>query len=452
MSYYRKLKISDGANTDEIRSAYKNEVQKLHRLKLEGSILERMQAELDAALEVLIDPERRTDYDLRLAQSDQSGHSLSGKPLFNFANFRTNNKPSWLSLSEHGESDPVKAVSALFDRTLSLPDTEIQRPFLLSAILTPSALAESLPLIFCFGSDGSGKSLICKIVAKLWNTYPLTSGSTPTALRNQIEAIKWGYYEGIKIEKNCGIVLNDLTLKQLAGNQLLTAFLKAYDRNESTIAISSPDKDGKNLEFDVFSNRIISSVIPFFALDDFRELGRRMLTIYCEKAKDAHDLLGFSDIDFKGIENVIPKLWENPDNCARYAAVNVRKAAKGKKINIDRLDTYRSIIATGVTLGIFPSVSEAIDAFADLEKYQTVLRNTYGDTTKQLLSAFMRAKLKQCIKMQVDPVVPPLVIQSFLQSCAREGKIERKPSTEKIKDYLTALGYKYDNKYHHWSE
>jgi curved DNA-binding protein CbpA len=455
MSYYSLLGVSPTASSKEILAGYQKEQSRILTASIKGDVGTQMLVNLDEALSTLSNPVTRQSYDLRLSESGAivPGKSINyGEKLFNFAKHRQTNKISWRELvSSSGESGQV--LSSLFTKTLYLPNQDLQQKFITAALLTPSAIAETLPFLFMFGMEGSGKSLTCKIAAKVWGTTCLGAGSTAVALRNNIKESKWGIYEGVTYERNCGISFNDVTLNTFRKNEMLIPFFKAYNREESKLQISSPEKDGSNLTYDIFANKIASSIWPLFAMEEFKEMARRMLTFYCEKAPKGIDLIPLSDIDLFGLDNLMNDTWANDKICEQFSKMNLRKAFSEADldINIDRFDTVKDVLKAGIVTGVWNDAKEAISDFGKLELFQNELRLSYGDKLKLILKEYMRGCLENCLALSRPQRVTPLEIKNYLNTCWQQGKLDSNPKPREVDNLLRSFGYSYDNKHHFWS-
>lgn len=455
MNYYELLGITQLAGDDEISDAFAAK-QKKALESHDGAIKETTLLQLDSAYSTLIDPDSRREYDENLSEysdSEQLTH-IGGRPGFNYAKFRTAAKTHWTSLlSVDASSHPAEVLGKLIDNVLYLPEPEIQRDFLVAALLTPSGLSDTLPLIFCFGSEGTGKSVICKIAGKLWGIQPLTSNATYAGIRNKISTHRWRVYEGLTVEENMVLVWNDISPASLDKN--LISLLKCYNRDESIIEISGQEKNGQNITFDVFCSKIFSSVTPLFAMPEYAELTRRMIIFYCERATNemASLLIPLTEIDFSGFSLVPRNYWESEENCQRFSGLDFRMEFRKVQfqVSIDVLDTCKNILKTGVTLGIWDSPAEAVEAFIKFVEFQQNLKINFGEKTKLVLQTYMKNQIAEKIKLGQKPTIFPAQIKSYLHICAAEGKIESNPQQGKIDKLLTSLGYVYNNTKHFWT-
>lgn len=452
-SYYKLLGISSTADSQQILDGYKKAANKYVRTYSPGDILDGMIATIDLAKETLLDPSRRKEYDLNLTTNGNSSLILhSDREITNYAKFRVSSKKNWKEITSYDGSNHVQALKSLLDATLYLPYSDVQLPVLLCQLLAPSAMCDTLPLGFCYGLEGSGKSLICKIAAKFWGREALASSSSAVSMRNDIGEQKFIQWKGLDIEQNAFIVINDFMLSQLKSNPTLLALLKAYNRDEANIQISSPENNGTNLAFNVYCNRLISSIVPFFGMDEFRELARRMNVFYCEKATSEHNLMPLVDIDLTGFNQLFNLIW-NETACYKFAEVQLRQAYNNVKspVPIDRFDTVRAVYETGVTLGIFADETHAVNHMVQFENLQQELKINFGDKLKVLLKEFMFNRMQEKPRLGLSATVTPLEIKSYAAVCFREGKIDDMPKMAKLNNYLIQLGYSYSNKYQHWS-
>lgn len=447
MNYYTDLQVSHTASLDDLTKAYTKKSKSLIKME-SGSLKESLLTNLDEAFCTLSDSSKRKKYDEELSNNvSEQVFQLDGTEVIDFANYRTQDQLPWGDVA--GGDCTGKDYMNLFKEVLYLPRANIQLPILVSALLSPSALCNTLPFVFAWGQPGSGKSLICKIAAKTWGCEAFSSASTPVSIRNHIQSGKYIYVKGREYESNVGIVINDFSEKAMKSVPLMVSLLKAFNRDESKILISSPEKDGTNIEFDIFSNRIISSIVPFFGMPEYSELARRMLVIHCTKVNAEAELTSINDIDLNPLSVFYKSLWQDKDNCTKLSKLKMKK--KGI-LSSDRFDTVKDVLRVGVTLGIFGSESEASDVMSDFEALTLQLTADYGDNTKMLLRDFLEFHLREKEKFSQPLNVNPMHIKSFLVTCFRESKIEHLPTQGKINNLMKILGYSYNPRSCYWSK
>jgi curved DNA-binding protein CbpA len=206
-NYYAILKVSQTASGEEIKESYLKLTKQIIADKtltkdLGKSALE----ELEEAWETLSTD--REAYDLRLEEHIDSFIPPKKSP-FDFARFKKISKKPWQDLCT--DSDPFLALKSVFDATIYLPDKDIQQNLLIASLLAPSAMSSILPLVFINGTEGTGKSQIGKLAAKLWNIPPLSANSSYASLRNELEDRRKGMFDGVWYYQNIFLVWSDIT-------------------------------------------------------------------------------------------------------------------------------------------------------------------------------------------------------------------------------------------------
>jgi hypothetical protein len=438
--YYSILKIDRTCGDGEIIEACK-----IARNKIPKGIANKDDwiDGIDTAQEILLDPGSRKAYDIELNQ-----WAIDNPPPPDFSAYRQNSRVSWRHLTSSGyQNNPADVLSKLFDKMLYLPDSDVQMPMLLALSLTPSALCDTLPVLFCFGRSGTGKSLTIKVLCKFWGTVSLMASTTPPALRNQISSKGEGRHE-----KNCFIAWSDFSESLITAT--IEAILKAYSRAESIVMMSGPEKDGTNQEFCCFGLKAVSSTNPIFAIPRWREMGRRFALTYTEKAPLGVVLTSYDEIDFSGVNLLLENQWNKIENIERYTSIDIRGAAKEyglpEGVTIDRFDTFADCLRSLVYYNILPSEKAALDYFSEYEAYQNKLRWRYVDKARLLLADICKNAIDRAKQFGVTPVIEPRQLKNGLEIAARDCTIDVLPKPKETEGYMLDMGHYYDRENKRW--
>jgi hypothetical protein len=365
--YYRALCVSRDATTSEIQQAIESNRAIISASK-NGGRRTRAQAiilkDIKEAESHLIHPEDRTEYDLNLFNYE----STLVEPYCDFAAIRAESTETWQeAIKWDGKSD-ISLYRSLLDQTVKLPYPDIQENILLAALLTPSALANMLPIIFCCGVSGSGKSNIGKLALSIWGNNPMLASDTFSGIKRQLQLMATAMHNGKEYDLSCVMVWDDISKAIMNQSPALYAVLKSsYSRKTSITTMAKPDTAREIESFKTFTLKVFSSVYRFYADQEFCELARRMLVIHCAKSDEADDLLDFDAVSWDGLDKITHQFWTNNtvncDKFNRYRKELQAYAKKNKPLPPDRSSLCKDVLATGLTLGIFCTVE---DAYAQL--------------------------------------------------------------------------------------
>jgi curved DNA-binding protein CbpA len=397
---------------------------------------------LNDALETLSDEEGRKSYDEELNYWFQQ-EAEKKEDKIDFSKYLLDSTDDWRGLCDDWEGDPVGAVQNIFDYIIDLRNFYVYRPLMLSFLLTPSAMSTALPVVFCWGKSGAGKSQPCKFAAALWGCEMLLSSSTYVSMRNDIQKYRWDDPVMSRGERNYILAWDDISKDKMASNPDLYTFLKGgYSRSSSTIKIAA--KDGANISFNVFGGRIISSIHPFFSDPKYSELKRRMLIFPMKKSDRA--ITDFDEIDWRGANKLTFSIWSNRDNLEAYAN-NKRKVRLTLKkghdlISIDRANLITDILTTGVTLGLFKTVEEAIEIFAQSEELTAQLSEEEQDNTTQVIELIVREFERDFIAQSKKIYIKPSKLKEAINHKVRNGELDGHLKRGELPALMKHFGYK----------
>jgi energy-coupling factor transporter ATP-binding protein EcfA2 len=342
-------------------------------------------------------------------------------------------------------------VRRLIDRFVKLPHAEIQVPIAAAFACQNLPLLHKASILCCYGREGSGKSTLAKLQGCLSGVYQsgsiVQASSTFASVRNYIESEReWPLRDretGKKYEKNLVLVWDDLT-PQIIKDERIYNLLKAYDRSTAYIKLARQGEDvGSTQSFFVFALKVISSVTPFFAIPQFRELTRRTFYIHCKRMQVApsDEIPQLEDVNWSGLENEFYSAW-NDEAIVHYQ--EMLKIRRPSTVNLAEWEISRSLIASGIALGVW---NDKYDARADLEAYWEFTREQsmkHQSPTELVLDALISEWRKdpQNQESGVTDQISTKFITWGLKEKHREGQLENTPTPQRVHAAMEALGWK----------
>lgn len=388
----------------------------------------------------------------------------------NPADIRATDSELWSDLIE-APTFPLQ-VLGLLKSTVLLPRGDFQAPIAASYLMLPSTFCNKIPILVSQGASGSGKSTIAHLACAIHGVEPLGAGSTFPAIRNQIRNNRFyrpedGDSDDFN-EKNCVMAWEDINPQALRGfdGNIFNLLKLGVDRKGK---LSIAQVGGKNMEFSVFSPKLISSIHAFYAEHEFRELIRRIIVI--EHKKFAHfgnddfslfygdmtpdDLLDLSNINFDGITSEFNNYWMNKDTAQEFARIK-KSIRKPKTVEFPSayFDMSKDLMTTGVVCGFWSSVNDAIEHMAQYFEWHKERIESAATGTEMLLRQLIRSKqelwelnfhkLKEkgqedfCDPFRLDPVE----IKNFLDDKSKTGEIEIVPNPVQRALVMESLGFR----------
>jgi hypothetical protein len=344
-----------------------------------------------------------------------------------------------------------------------LPDSEIQIPVAIAYLMTSQKWAKILPLMLCYGREGTGKSTLTKLASHLRSSEILGQSSTFASIRNELNNSRW-LDEECEFEKDGATLLFDnVYCSTFTQNpQLLALILSGYDKSSDKLMIASAM--GENIIFRTFSSKIISSVEPLWLDAKLKELSRRLLIIRHQRIEDlgAIDLEGKIDLDsisWDGFSSIYFDFWSSKTNVERY--VNTRKmlTRRGKK-PFTIPDTLSSniwaisidLIATGISVGAWMEPQESIDHLSEFFKLQTEKLAASESSILTFLRWFinrevgsipeMNRRLKELGEPEVSMKIDPRRLREFLLEKERDCLLDVKVDNITEAHNMFLLGWK----------
>ena len=393
--------------------------------------------------------------------------------MFDYSIFLNESTDSYETVWNNSLTYPENIIE-LIKNSILLPNSKIQIPIIASYILIPSAMAKILPILFCYGSEGTGKTNICKIAKFIHGVDIEGSTTTFAGLRNILKERKY-YDNDMSKERNAILIFDDIDEKIFVENPNIYRMLKcSYDRESDTIEISS-GTTGTNEKFRTFSTKIIGSYAPLHTLPSLAELHRRMIVIKCKKDflfnRDElveslsyqqpgfdYDNPGFNRLDidslnFTGLSVKYRNFWEDFDRCCKYASI--RKKLVNKRSKPDSIKSYQWIISIDIlSTGIASGIWDFASGIEHLEAYWQWINN-YKDqdvsATFKLLKDFIAIETENITKINNElgfdavPIrIEPKKIKQFLDKCSHDGKLDITPKIQTVLDVMRQLGWRLD--------
>lgn len=436
INYYEILGILPFATPSEIQEALSNAFVHCSKQK-KSPLREAKIEELERIKEVLEDEEEKENYDRELEEW-LAEEKRRKEEQVNFSEYLLESTDHWGDLIPPSIVDPVEKVSHLFDLIIDLPSPEITRPLMLACMLTPSAMSSCLPVVFCWGKTGVGKSQPPKFNAALWGNTMLLSQSTYPSIRNQIQFDRWSEPTTSRGEQNYILAWDDVNYEKLS--ELYTLLKGGYSRSSSTITIAG--KDGENFTFNVFGGRILSSITPFFGDSRLSELRRRMIIF--PMVRSLRSITDFDEISWVGLNSLTAEIWGSKDNCARFVqSKKLLKAAMrgGSTLSIDRQNLFTDVLATGISLGLFPDVTTAIKTIEIHEERMSKLTTKELDGLTQILTIFIEDQKIESIERGVKFRIRPDKLKMLILEKVKGGELDGFPRRGEISANMRQLGF-----------
>jgi hypothetical protein len=338
--------------------------------------------------------------------------------------------------------------------------------------MLPSVFCNKAPICLSQGGSGTGKSTLSHLACGIHNTEPLGAGSTFPSIRNQIRNDRFfdpdSGSKGNLNEKNCCLAWEDISSRSLREyeGKIFDLLKLGVDRKGK---ISIANMGGTNMEFEVFSPKLLSSITPFYAEHDFRELIRRLIVIehkrfdffsstdhsqiQCDIEPD--DLIDLSSVEWKGCKAAFDSFWLNRETASRYAEVR-RSVRKGRHSEFPTayFDMSKDLITTGIVCGFFTSIDHAVGHFAEYYEWHKHRIESQATGTEMVLREFIRVKREDYnAKWEkaksvgtedfLDPFrLQPIEIKDFLDKKAKDGELDVNVTARERSSVMESLGYK----------
>jgi hypothetical protein len=359
---------------------------------------------------------------------------------------------------------------------VALPKKEVLARIAAIYMLIPSRWARVLPILFCYGDAGTGKSTISKLAARMHGqTNTFNAADTFASIRISLNQMRFNMPETnqyIEDEREGALLCWDNIHAQTFANdtKLYQMVLSGYDRGTDRISIA--DGTGGVREYFTFAPKIMSSVEELHLDPKYSELKRRLLIVPHKKWDkfsnaekltyssnyEVNELLDIDTVFWDGIQDNFFLFWSTRLNCEQYV-FNRQMLAKRKKnklklsehISSDRWATAIDFLATGMTLGAWESAQEACDFLGCYWQY--IDDAIYSDigATLQYIREFIFTETSHAVSINEEmqrkglkqyPIsVNPTKLKNVLDSLHVEGKLEAPPLNKTINSLMRQEGW-----------
>jgi hypothetical protein len=440
IDYYKLINLSSTATFNEIKGTIKNLRFKYESEISEGINSDALQSQLDLiieAQETLLDAEDREAYDEKLASAPKSEiiDPFASK-YFDYDSIRISNDTNWKEIVNWQGEVNIDLYRTLLESCVRLPYPDFQSDILLAAILTPSALAKMLPIVFSFGVSGSGKSQISNLVSKIWGGgSPLVGTTSFATLRRKIGSVSTIVHNSKTIGLNNAICWDDLSPELLRNEHIYSLLKSACNRATSIYRMPKNQTDTEMIEIQCFGQRYVSSIYPFFSDSEFIEMNRRMLIIECKKSPEAVECIDFESVNWDGLNAVTNKYWEG-DKALKY--VENRKQVVGYAKTFKGLAPERSalctdLLTTGLTMGVWAHVSIAFGTL------KTFYRS--NDDLVAAQSSPLRSVLSKVVLASNSKPILASALKGIVDDALKLGLIDGRIKKGEITNTMRLLGY-----------
>ena len=316
--------------------------------------------------------------------------------------------------------------------------------------LIPSALVKRIPYLFFYGSSGSGESTMAKLASYIHGVIPVTSSTTYAAIRNDLRTNKTksimvknpkeGYPDIPKlVEANYFMVLEDIDDATFRRDpNLYSLFKSGYDRKTDTIKMSGKE-NGTNESFRSFAPKVYSSIHPIHALEDYKELRRRLIVIPFKKADDV-DVLDIDNLDWSGFSQKFDEFWS-------YEQAEILLTIRSSLSHIKTLTTQQKaicldLIAIGISTGIWSdeivAVQELKDCFDWLKQDVQIEQSPLVSLLQQLVND-IEDNSKETGSV---PCLYTHQLRTIVDAWYAKGYLFEKPNSKSITRTMQELGYR----------
>lgn len=382
--------------------------------------------------------------------------------LSQFERFRRQSQEPIKNLWDH-KINYAQNIQKLLGTFTLLPNAKIQLPILTSAIIAPTPICDVLPIIFCIGGAGSGKSTIGMVASEIHHCPILNSSSSPASIRN--ECMRLRFTEDGE-EKIYLLIWDDIKSSSLLDYPTVySIFRGGYNRKTDTVTIASAD--GMNQVYRVFGARLVSSIEPVFNHHKMSELQRRTLPIVCKKFTNftreeqleagvnpeefqIGDKLDPSDFNWENCHKELLQFWNDEERLISFmqAKKTLNRSKKLKDRLGGNLTLSKDLIACGVASELFPDLESAVSAF---ETYWTeIASKQFNDLSAmaQVIQSFLDESLAQVLAInkkagyEVMPLtVSPKALKARMSIAATNGELDNHATPQMIAATMRQLGW-----------
>lgn len=398
-------------------------------------------------------------------------------PYLNPKDFYGEHLDSWED-SWNDESSHYQNLANIIQQSVFIPNKALMLPIAATYMMISSKWSIKCGILFSYGDEGSGKSEIAKIAARLHGQKTLLTPTTTFAgIRNDINSMRWIDPASKEFEKDGAILCWDnLHTETLERDlKIYQMLLFGYDRNTDKISIAN--SDGTNIDYFVYCPKIISSVSAIHLVPEFGELIRRIILIphkkyekFSPEEKKEYegvdinlDRIPFESISWEGFEEKFFVFWNDKKNCQDYVAWRKQLTKKGKKafalpptITSANWTISIDLVVTGLLIGTWSSIQDAVDHLGEYWSYINANYLAEGTATIGHLHKLIEQEAGTQLKanellvsngMQTQKIIiGAQKVKDYLCTLQNEGKLDITPRTKDITRLMNTLGWKLTTK------
>lgn len=384
----------------------------------------------------------------------------------------SDSQENWIDYWDSNKSLPDNYQS-LMRRFLLLPGGKTAYDIATAYALFPAQVGRIIPLLFCHGQRGSGKSTFGLLMNALRGIdFVISPSDTFASIRNQLADIHPAVE---RLNPTACIVWDNVSPETLlvgGDKRLYNMLLSGYNRATSIVSIAS--QDGTNHHFQVFCPKVVSSVHAIHSQSGLEELSRRLLLLPHKpissfssselKALEhagydsTQDLLTVDGICWDGIRQLLATYWSDRSNVMRFVRYrNMLSHPKKNKLTIPtilskeaRYHTCIDLLATGVATALWDSCEQAIDVLA--QHYETIDKQLGHESP-------LAAKLREFLSREtsaieqynqaaiangrdlLDVTVNATKLKQAVRAWHESGEIAERGDVSSVKPVLEAMGW-----------
>jgi hypothetical protein len=442
INYYKLYGLSPLDSLNSIKKTLKAKQAQYEKEITLGENVAALQSQLGIVIEamgILLDSEARESYDEELAACPPSDIKDPFADIYyDYESVRTADLESWKDVCDFKGEVNVDVYRSLLRQSTIFPHPEIQENIVLAMILTPSALANMLPIGFSFGASGTGKSQISNLVSRIWGGTPAIGSTSFATLRRMIGAIATAQHNGKIFCLNNALCWDDLSPELLRNEHIYSLLKSAVNRATSIYRMPKAQTDEEIIEIQCFGLRFVSSVYAFFADPNFIEMNRRMLIIECKKSLAATDTIDFESIDWSGLKLATNNYWSA--KAPEYAATRkkvVRWNKAHKVVSPERAALCTDLVTTGLTMGIWGEPLHAAEALKAFYQGNDNLIESYSNPLKMVLLTALKS-------VNGRDEIAANVIKDVVTSSCKSGLIDHAIKGGDLTRMMRTIGWTLD--------
>lgn len=385
---------------------------------------------------------------------ENDGQDLPQTGYVDFAKYRTASLESYKTLWDY-DLNFAENTRNILEQLVILPQKSLQLPVLLSTLLAPTPMCNVLPIIFCVGEAGSGKSTIGIFFSLVYGCSVINASSSPASIRNLCQQLRFGTGED---EKPYLLIWDDIKSSVFLDQPVIySIFRSGYERKSDLVTIAG--QDGVNMEYRVFGGRLTSSIEPIFNHWKLSELQRRTFPVIFKRFKDfsqeerleagidddlfdVEDKLDLNDYDWDGLHTEYLNFWRDEERLLLMSATRT-KLSKTKRLKDKLKGCYilsRDPIGCGVAMGLF-SLDEGVEIFSTY--YEKIARKQFKSLSslESVLSEFITERTKMDDVLGKQSLLTPSEVKTRINSAQREGELDEFATPQAIAAAMTRLGW-----------